>query len=111
MDKSIIRNIAGCYQNRDSSHTFFVGIISSTKNFKKLPLVESLFNISQEKEITQKGNNVLKFCKLHKMRNCPFFSNAAALQSRISDLNKYRLKKNISFECFEIVGRLQEKGL
>ena len=46
-------------------HRLFVGIISSTKNFKKLPLLESFFNITQEKEITQKGNNVLKFCKLH----------------------------------------------
>ena len=46
---------------------FFVGIISSTKNFNKLLLVESFFNITQEKEISQKGNNVLKFCKLHKI--------------------------------------------
>ena len=59
MDKSIIGNIAGCYQNRNSSQTFFVGIISSTKKFKKLPLVESFSNTTQDKEITQKGNNVL----------------------------------------------------
>ena len=52
---------------RDLFTDFFVGIISSTKNFKKLPLVESFFNVTQEKETTQKGNNVLKFCKLQKI--------------------------------------------
>ena len=67
MNKSITRNIAGCYQEKEFMTDFFVGIISFTKHFKKLPLVVPFFNITQEKEITQKGNNVLKFCKLHKI--------------------------------------------
>ena len=36
MDKDIFRNIAGCYQNKNSSHTFFVGINPSTKKFKDI---------------------------------------------------------------------------
>ena len=36
--------------------------------------VESFFNITKEKKITQKWNNVLKFFKLHKIfAKCPFF--------------------------------------
>ena len=48
-------------------HRLFVGIISSTKKFTKLPLMKSLFNIKEERGIRQKGNNVLKFCKLYKI--------------------------------------------
>ena len=41
MDKSILKNIAGYYQNRHTCGDNF-----TYKNFKKLSLVESLFNIT-----------------------------------------------------------------
>ena len=45
MDKSILRNIAGFYQNRNSPQT--CGDKLTYKNFKKLSQVEALFNITQ----------------------------------------------------------------
>ena len=44
----------------------------------------------------QKGKDVLKFRKFQKNLNCLSFSDASALQSRISDLRKYRLQE----KCF-----------
>ena len=47
MDKSILTNIAGCYQNRNPSQ-IFSGDNFTSKNFKELSLVESFFNIKQD---------------------------------------------------------------
>ena len=47
MGKSILTNIADCYQQRNPSQTF-CGDNFTSKNFKKLSLLESLFNIKQE---------------------------------------------------------------
>ena len=41
-DKSILRNIVGCYQNRNPLQAFCEDVTS--KVLKKLSLVESLFN-------------------------------------------------------------------
>ena len=47
MVKSILTNIAGCYQNRNPSQ-IFSGDNLISKNFKELSLVESFFNIKQD---------------------------------------------------------------
>ena len=47
MDKPILTNIVGCYQNRNSSQTFLGGNFTS-ENFKKLSLEESLCTIKQD---------------------------------------------------------------
>ena len=56
----------------------------------------------------QKGKNVLKF---QKIAYYPFFTNATALQSRISASANTGSKKNVSFECSGIVGSLPQKSL
>ena len=43
MDKSILRNIVGCYQNRNPFQAF-CGDNASSKVLKKFSLVEPLFN-------------------------------------------------------------------
>ena len=47
MDKSILINIAGCYQNRNH-HRYFSGDNFTSKNFKELSPVETFFNIKQD---------------------------------------------------------------
>ena len=47
MVKSILTNIAGCYQNRNPSQ-IFSGDNLISKDFKELSLVESFFNIKQD---------------------------------------------------------------
>ena len=46
MNKSIFKYIAGCHQNRNSSQTFLWDNFTH-KNFEKLSLVDSLFNITR----------------------------------------------------------------
>ena len=48
MDKSILTNIADCYQKIGIHHRLFYGDNFTSKNFKKLSLVELLFNIRHE---------------------------------------------------------------
>ena len=81
-------------------HYTFVGIISSTKNFKKLSLVASLFNITQERETM--------FSKILKITQnlCDTVPFSLTLQpcspEYLTSVNTYS-KKNVSFEGFEIV--------
>ena len=50
MGKFILRNISSRYQNRNSSQTFLWDNFTY-KNFKKLFLVESFFNITQDSSL------------------------------------------------------------
>ena len=46
MGKSVLTNIAGCFQNKNLSLAF-CGDNFTSKGFNELPLVESLFNTKQ----------------------------------------------------------------
>ena len=65
-------------------------------------VVESFFNMTKEREITQKWNNVLKFCKLHKIfAKCPFFSlTLQPCSSEYLTSINFDSKMFFDFKCF-----------
>ena len=71
----------------------------------KIPLQIIFWKCSERKDCSKS----LKIPK-KSLQNCPFSPNVTGLQSAISAPAKTDSRKNVSFECPEIVGSLPGKG-
>ena len=84
---------------------FRVARIKSTSYYQAAPQIHSGSD--------QNGKDILKFQKFqkHLCKTVPFFPNATVLSPEFLTSANTDSKKNVSFDCSELVVSLPEKGL